>query len=374
MGKGKTRDPNQCMKEFFAKAFNLSILEKNRMAWVDYLRGIAIILVVYRHVLIGLQRSNLDVPSALVTANMIFFSFRMPLFFILSGIFINGSIARRPLKQLVWIKFENLLYPYLVWSFIQVTLQIILSRYTNSDRTLIDYTYILYQPRGLDQFWYLPALFNTTIIYLLIKVKLKPPIWSQLLLGVIFYLLSPVLDKISMMSDWMEFYIFFALGDAISKQFFEDRTQRFLQKPVTLVWVIPIFILTQIFYLSQPDLADGRPKGLAQAEFLVIALIGCFSMFVLAFRMQSWRFFPFLRVLGFHSLFIYVMHVIIAAFVRALLTKVFHIHNAVILLLCGIALGVTIPVMFYNLLIKDNVFWFLFSPKKPQKGTAPAAA
>src|SRR5882762_1837019 len=166
------------MKDLIAKAFNLSILEKKRMAWVDYLRGIAILLVVYRHVLIGLQRSNMDIPSALVYANMIFFSFRMPLFFILSGIFIGGSIARRPLKQLIYIKFENLLYPYLVWSFIQVTLQIVLSKYTNSDRTLRDYTFILYQPRGLDQFWYLPALFNTTVIYLLLKVKLRPPSWS----------------------------------------------------------------------------------------------------------------------------------------------------------------------------------------------------
>ncbi len=362
------------MKTFFAKAFNTSILEKKRMAWVDYLRGIAIILVVYRHVLIGLQRSNLDVPYVLDRANMIFFSFRMPLFFILSGIFINGSIARRPLKQLVWIKFENLLYPYLVWSFIQVTLQILLSNYTNSDRTLKDYTFILYQPRGLDQFWYLPALFNCTVIYLLIKVKLKPPMWSQMLLGVILYMLSPYLDKISMMSDWMEFYIFFALGDTISKVFFEERTQNFLKNPFTLVWITPIFILTQLFYLSQPGLADGRPKGFDQAEFLVIALIGCFSMFVLAFRMQSWGLFPFLRVLGFHSLFIYVMHVMIAAFTRSILTRVFHLHNAVILLLCGIALGVIIPVMFYNLLIKDGPLWFLFTPKRPQKGVTPAAA
>ena len=345
------------------------------MAWVDYLRGLAILLVVYRHVLLGLERADLTIPPALVNANMIFYSFRMPLFFILSGIFINGSITRRPFKDLVYIKFENLLYPYLIWSFIQITLQIVLSKYTNSDRTLMDYTLIFYQPRGLDQFWYLPALFNTTVVYLLIKVKLKPPIWSQLLLGVILYMLAPAMDKISMMADWMEFYIFFALGDAISKKFFEERTQAFLKKPLTLVWVTPIFILTQILYLKAPDLAiDGRLKGLAQAEFLPIALIGCFSMFVLAFRMQSWNFFPFLRVLGFHSLFIYVMHVIVAAFVRAFLTKVFHIHNAVFLLICGIALGVTIPVIFYNLLVKDNFCWFLFSPKKPQKGAAPATA
>src|ERR1700738_2093896 len=112
------------IKKLGAKAFNTAILEKSRLAWVDYLRGLTILLVVYRHVLVGLERSNLKIPEALVKANMIFYSFRMPLFFILSGIFINSSIARRPLKKLIFIKFENLLYPYFIWSFIQVTLQI----------------------------------------------------------------------------------------------------------------------------------------------------------------------------------------------------------------------------------------------------------
>jgi len=363
------------MTKFIAKAFNLSILEKKRMAWVDYLRGIAIMLVVYRHVLIGLQRSNLDIPSALVTANMIFFSFRMPLFFILSGIFVSGSIARRPLNKLLYIKFENLLYPYLVWAFIQVTLQIVLAKYTNSNRTLRDYSFILYQPRGLDQFWYLPALFNSTVIYLLLKVKLKIPSWSLLILGAILYVLSPFCEAVSMMSDWMEFFIFFALGDAISRAFFKEKTQAFLMKPLTLLWVTPIFILTQLYYLSRVSVNEGEALGMSfRYEFLLIALIGCFSMFVLAFRMQSWGLFPFLRVLGFHSLFIYVMHVIIAAFVRVLLTKVLGLHNPVALLACGIAAGVTIPVIFYNLWVKDGPLWFLFSPKKPLKGAPPATA
>ena len=80
------------MKALLARLFNTSILTKSRYPWVDYLRGIAIMLVVYRHVLIGIQRSNLSVPQVLEDANMLFFSFRMPLFFILSGIFISGSI------------------------------------------------------------------------------------------------------------------------------------------------------------------------------------------------------------------------------------------------------------------------------------------
>src|SRR3984885_9435504 len=143
------------MKKWLAKAFNTSVLEKNRMAWVDYLRGIAIILVVYRHALLGIERSNVYVPTALVNANMIFYSFRMPLFFILSGIFINGSIARTTTGPLIYTKLENLLYPYLLWSFIQVTLKIALRGSTNADRGFIDYTYILYQPRNMDQLWYL---------------------------------------------------------------------------------------------------------------------------------------------------------------------------------------------------------------------------
>jgi fucose 4-O-acetylase-like acetyltransferase len=357
------------VKNGLSKAFNLSILEKKRMAWVDYLRGIAIILVVYRHVLIGLQRSNLRIPTALVTANMIFFSFRMPLFFILSGIFVSGSIARRTVKQLLFIKFENLLYPYLIWAFLQVTLQIVFARFTNSDRSLIDYTYILYQPRSLDQFWYLPALFNTTVIYILIKAKWKAPGWSQILLGIALYMLSPYCQKISMMSDWMEFYIFFALGDTISTLFFHEKTQRFLQNPWTLLAVIPVFIAAQLYYLGY----FGR-SNISQLEFLVIALIGCFSMFVLSFRMQSWGFFPFLRVLGFHSLFIYVMHVIISAFVRLFLTRVLGLHNPTALLFCGIAAGVTIPVIIYNLCIKDKPGWFLFSLKRPEKTPRAVAA
>jgi fucose 4-O-acetylase-like acetyltransferase len=351
-------------KKATAKAFNTSILEKKRMAWVDYLRGIAIILVVYRHVLLGLQRANMDIPVSLVYANMIFYSFRMPLFFILSGIFINGSLSRRPVGKLVYTKFENLLYPYFIWSFIQITLQIILNKYSNSDRSLIDYTYILYQPRGLDQFWYLPALFNCSVIYLFLKVKVRLPIWAQLLAGVTFYIAAPYCSAISMFSDWMEFYIFFALGDAVSKIFFEEKSQRLFNSTWTGLIMIPIFAATQLYYLYK---AGPTGASIGQLPFLAVALIGCFSMFVLAFRFQKWDILRWLRVLGFHSLYIYVMHVMIAAFTRSVLSRVFGIHNTPILLLVGIAVGVTVPVIIYNTLIKDNIFWFLFSLQKPQK-------
>lgn len=349
---------------FFIRAFNLSVLQKSRMPWVDYLRGIAIILVVYRHALIGIERSGIIVPDYLVRANMIFYSFRMPLFFIVSGLFINGSLLKKKASQLIQIKFENLIYPYLVWATIQITLQVVLKPYVNSDRGLQDYAYILYQPRALDQFWYLPALFNTTVLYILIKTKFRPAPWVQIGFGLLVYFLAPLLGKISMLSDWMEFYLFFALGDILSSAFFTDKVQRFLKNPVPLICMIPVFAGLQLFYLTQEEVFyHDVPAG--QAEFLIIALTGCLTMFMLAFQLQRFNMMRFLRVLGFHSLFIYVMHVLVIAFIRVVFTKFLGIHEPAVLLVLCIASGVTIPVMAYNLFIKDHFAWFLFTYKKP---------
>jgi fucose 4-O-acetylase-like acetyltransferase len=356
------------IKGWLSKAFNLPILQKNRMPWVDYLRGIAIILIIYRHGLIGIGRTGIPIPDYLVRANMIFYSFRMPLFFIISGIFISRSMEKTSVPKLLFNKFENLLYPYFIWAFIQVTLQIILIKYVNSDRGLIDYTYILYQPRVLDQFWYLPALFNTTCIYILVKAKLKASAWMQLIVGLILYFVSPFFREISMISDWMEFYVFFAMGDIISKFFLDGSSKRFFNNPYTLALVLPVFFLVQLFYLQQPE--EYYYNGvLGSIEFLLIALIGCLSMFVLAFRLQYWNILRFLRVIGYHSLYIYMMHVLVIAFVRIVLTNFLGVHQPLILLFCGIISGIILPIIFYNFMIRENIGWFLFSLHKPVAAT-----
>jgi fucose 4-O-acetylase-like acetyltransferase len=360
--------PATPIRSWFALAFNTSILQKSRLAWVDYLRGIAIVLVVYRHVLLGIQNSGMTLPPAYLNANIMFFSFRMPLFFILSGIFISSSLAKKSLGRIIYSKFELLLYPYIIWSVIQITIQIFASRYTNSDRTAFDYIYILYQPKQIDQFWYLPALFNSTIVYLLTKKKLKLHGWMQILLGLALYFLSPLCRQVTMMSDWMEFYIFFAIGDTFSTYFFHDKFQAFLKNRYTLPALLPVFIATQFYYLHLYNTSPGNDVNLGL--FLPIALFGCLTMCALAYRLQKWDILRFLRVLGYHSLYIYVMHVIVAAFVRVILTKVSGLHQPVALLFIGIALASTVPVMIYNLFIFEKPLYFLFSLHRyPKRST-----
>jgi hypothetical protein len=61
----------------------------------------------------------------------------------------------------------------------------------------------------------------------------------------------------------------------------------------------------------------------------------------------------------------------VAAGTRIILTRFLGIFNPVILLLSCIISGVILPIIFYNLLIKDNVFWFLFSFRKKKPIPAP---
>src|ERR1700753_786954 len=108
-----------------------------RLTWIDYARGIAIILVLYRHVFEGLKESGLPVEKYMYLeyANIFFFSFRMPLFFIISGIFVSASLQKRGIKSFIGTKARTILYPYFLCSCLQITLQIVFSKYTNGHST-----------------------------------------------------------------------------------------------------------------------------------------------------------------------------------------------------------------------------------------------
>ena len=342
---------------------------------MDYLRGIVIILVVYHHAFLGMERNGIAVPSVIVDANMAAYSFRMPLFFLLSGIFTALAIASKPAKQIIWSKYNLLLYPYLIWSCLQITLQMIFSRYTNSENSFFNYLYILYQPKQIAHFWYLPALFNSTLVFILIKTKLKIRTEHHLLLGVVLFLSAPFVNSISMMSNWMRFYIFLVIGDVLANYILKKEVREQLKRPFYFFAFVPVFLAAQyyyFYYLGGRSLENESasistinyvPYIFKEIGFLGISLIGCTSLILFAHLLERWNPGKWLRIIGFHSLYIYIMHVIIVACNRIILTRVFGIDNYLVILVTGISLGVVVPVVFYNLFGKKHL-WFLFSTKR----------
>lgn len=368
------------LRNWITQAFNSSVIDRNRYVWVDYLRGVIIILVVYHHAFLGMVKNGISVPQSIVDANMAAYSFRMPLFFIFSGIFTGLSLSYRPLKNILWNKFNLLFYPYLVWAAIQITLQIIFSDYSNSDRAFRNYLYIFYQPKAIAHFWYLPALFNATIVFALIKDRFKIKASHHFLLGLLFFLLAPFVNSISMMSNWMRFYIFLVIGDTLSIFFLKKEIQNELKKPVYFLAFIPVFILAQLYYFNVIGVHSLENESatfqvnyfdytLRELCFLIISLTGCTTFILLAFLMERWNRLKWLRIIGFHSLYIYIMHVLVVACVRAFLLNTLGVENYLVVLLASIVSGVAVPIIFYNLIGK-NYLWFLFSTKKNPKETS----
>jgi len=358
------------------------ILSRDRHAWVDYARGICIILVCYRHTYEGL--TNADVLQAenyplLKYLNVFFFSFRMPLFFIVSGIFVGLSLAKKSVLNFVKDRFRYIFYPFLIWGVVQITLQLIWSDYVNADRKPIDFFYLLIAPRKIEQFWYLHALFNVGILYAILKIKAKLGPWVQLALGIALYAIAAYCTMqyidIGFLGDVFFFYPFFAVGDCISHLITNPKRIPFIGTWKMFFLMLPVFFATQ-YYFTSVNLQHGNDyyvQHFMPAAFALIAFTGCIFVINVSFLLQQFNIARFLRVIGYHSLYIYVMHLMVIAAFRALYLRVLEGENLPLFMIAGVLLGIFVPIVFYNLAEKAGMDW-LFTLKKRKTEPEPRPA
>jgi len=126
--------------------------------WVEYAKGIGIILVVYGHVARGVFNAGMIQNTELFKlVDSVIYSFHMPLFFFISGLFFVSSIRRRSAKGLFFSKVDTIVYPYLVWSLIQGLVKLLVGPITNFGMELDELSSFLWIP--IDQFWFLYVLF-----------------------------------------------------------------------------------------------------------------------------------------------------------------------------------------------------------------------
>ncbi len=351
-------------------------MKSSRLSWIDYARGIAIILVCYRHVFEGSKEAGLPVGNYnfLEYANIFLYSFRMPLFFIISGIFITKSLQKKGIKLYIENRVRSILYPYFVWGFIQLSLQIIFTKYTNGHPTVSSYLNLFYMPREVAQFWYLYALFNVSLVYALLKYFLKLTALHNIILGIFLFYLSSIIYQrnitTGLVFDIFHYYVFFSIGDFISGYLLDEKSKKYLQSGKTVLLIFIPFICGQVYFLLQ-NLNHSTSKYMfvefyQPFVFLFLALIGCTFIITLTFYLQKKDRFKWLTVLGRHSLYIYVSHVIIFSFVRIIFTKLFGIHNVAIIILSGIVSGLLVPLLLYNLAVKFNMRFIFTLEKEPE--------
>jgi len=349
-------------------------LGNSRYAWIDYAKGICIILVTFRHVQEGLHPANTPYPYyGLKFADVFFFSFRMPLFFIVSGIFLGGALAKKSVNNYITSRFKTIFYPLMIWGIIQVTLQLIFKDYVNVNRVPFDYVNLLIKPRAIEQFWYLHTLFLVGTFYAIMRVYAKFSILHQVLLGIFLYALTGFVryNYYQAVEHWFIldvffYYIFFAVGDLFGKFILNPNNFKVMSSAKTFWLFLPVFLVVELYFthLNLSNDWDYYVQNRLPMLFLPVGLIGGAFLIHCSFLLQKADKLKFIRVVGYHSLYIYVIHLAVTAGTRIFFREVLHYENFVVLLIVSTILGIVVPIVVFTTTDRMGMWW-LFTLKNP---------
>jgi len=299
----------------------------------------AIILVVYGHCLRGLTAGGL-VPedSWLRVTDYVVYSFHMPLFFFVSGLFIHNSMRRGAV--LFWrSRILTIVYPYFLWSVLQGSVQAVLSRTeaTNTAFSFADLAAILWAP--ISPFWFLYALFFATFAAYVLR-RHRPELLCVLAFAA-FLTTDETMPFILQDIAYGTFYL--SLGVLAQERGFIrwlDRAQ-----PVTAVATAGLFAVavSMSYWLQLPEHFSLPAAVTGIAASLMLWSVVC--------RKQSALAQP-IAALGQISMAIYVMHILALGLARYALLHVLGVTHLGILLFAGTVTGVAIPVIVHAALVR----------------------
>ena len=310
-----------------------------RDAWVDYAKAIGILLVVYGHAARGVYNAGIPMDTVLYErVDSIIYSFHMPLFFFLSGLFFLHSLGRRGPLALTLNKIDTIIYPYILWSLIQGLTEVGLAGYTTGHATLSE-VLSLWDPRV--QFWFLYALF---LVMLTAIIVYRTAAWPLLLVvlaaAVVAYVYQNRIPSFLHSDYVVKNFVFFALGAWFSAV--RDRVSRH-PGPWAAVGVIAFVAVQYVFHVELGLVyAD---KGVASLLVAIVSILAVTSVSMLLARAPA----PWVLALGGASMAIYLMHILAGSGARIILGRLLGIQDAGIHLLVGCVTGVLLPILVLRL-------------------------
>lgn len=327
---------------------------------LDYAKGVGILLVVYGHVTQGLLNARFQADRGLhELINSVLYSFHMPLFFFLSGVFFLGSLARYGRKKLIENKLGTVFYPYVVWSLIQGLIEVALSGYTNNAATLGQVLSLLWLPRA--QFWFLYTLF---IIYLgsVALYRRDGTYWSAtvLLLAVLLFVLRPLSIGIYPAIAFGKYFVYFALGVSASSLLLSRGNAN--QPLLALMFLLATATFAGSQYLLL-EMSGHEVSNLVQAIRLLLACFGIAFIITLCRLLARFEL-RWLEFLGRHSMEIYLVHTLGSASIRIALNKFFGITDFGLHVALGMLFGVGVPLLMVSLAQKYRFGWLFAPPRK----------
>lgn len=343
-------------------------LRKQRVEWVDYAKGIAIFFVVQVHILFGLKDSGMYFSEGFthLMLGWKFFSFNMPVFFFISGLFLSRSV-QKAFPIYFSDKLRTVVYPYFLWSIITLAVGTFAAGATNTEFSLTLETIVSLFARPIFQYWFLFALFPLTIIAALMSKRgmdirwLIVPTAFMMILSIVGEIDSIWKDSILLYSIWLPIGVIFS---PLVRNTLDSISTR------NLVWVIMAMALVWGgLAFGDADLRVEwlRPIGLVFGTTMV------FSISTLFARLDLFK--P-IKSLGKLSLEVYLAHIIFGSGIRVVLERLLNIDETWIHAIVGTIVAIGIPILLK--IVCDRVgfnYAFTFPHRKqPQVNMNPLPA
>ncbi|MGO9358322.1 MAG: acyltransferase family protein, partial [Xanthobacteraceae bacterium] len=278
-----------------------------RVDWVDYAKGICIIMVVMMHSTLGVE---LAAGREGFMHLLVAFAkpFRMPDFFLISGLFL-GRVIDRDWRSYADRKVVHFGYFYVLW----VTIQFAVKAPVFAAEGGWGHVGAMYLEAFIEPFGSLWFIYLLPIFFVVTKLARHAPPW-------IIWLAAAVLEMLHLSTGWtaidefaarfVYFYSGYLAADAVFR--LSDRAGRY---PTAALAGLGLWALAN---------AATVHAGAAQWPLVSLALgfAGALAVVVTATLLARARLFDPLRYCGEHSLMIYLAFFLPMAATRTLLLKI----------------------------------------------------
>ena len=193
------------------------IASPERLLWPDLAKGFCLILVTTYHTVSGILRAGvggIDPSFPMGFDWDLGKAFRVAVFFVISGYFTQRSMARRSRPDLAVAVVRSLLYPYLLWTTVQVVALVCFSSFVNTPLRWETLPHNILC--GWREYWFLSTLVEVTLLDLGLRFLFKTHLPRIAIGGVLLALAFafPALQTFALF-NLMKYYFYFTAGMAL---------------------------------------------------------------------------------------------------------------------------------------------------------------
>jgi uncharacterized membrane protein YcfT len=283
-----------------------------RVDWVDYAKGICIVMVVMMHSVLGVELASGQTGFMHV---LVAFAkpFRMPDFFLISGLFLAFVIGR-DWRVYLDRKVVHFAYFYVLW----VTIQFGFKAPSFAAETSWSHVALLYLESFIEPFGTLWFIYLLPLFFVVTKLTCKipaPAIWAVAAALEAAHVITgwTVIDEFC--AHFVYFYSGYLFADAVFALSDRARARPSLALAALALWAIVNGGLVALGYSERPLVS------------LMLGLAGACAIVTLGTLLAQTRWLNFLRFLGEHSIVIYLAFFLPMAATRTLLLHAGPIHD-----------------------------------------------